>query len=112
MDGFTITIIGCLLLIILGMGATFVVAFRKVETILNETEKQIARAEKTFNDSTDFLADKIGQTIEKMDESNKRTNAWVRRITEDMKQTKEDLKKAEANTADCMRIHALRKDYE
>ena len=105
MDGFTITIIGCLLLIILGMGATVVVAFRKVETILNETEKQIAGAEHTFKESTDFLASELGRTITVLNQNARNTNAWVKKM-------QDDVKRAENNTNECMRLHALRKNYE
>ena len=87
-----------------GMCAYMVTLINRVEELVKQTEYQINSAEMTFKQSTDYLASEIGRTVTAMNTNAKNTNAWVKKM-------QEDVRAAEKNTAECMRIHALRKEY-
>ena len=102
MELIIICIIGA---IVAGISAYTIVIINRTEHLIKVTERQIKDAELYFKHSTDNLAEEIRSTVRAMNTNAKNTNAWVKKM-------QDDVKRAEANTADCMRIHALRKEYE
>ena len=102
MEIIVICIIGA---IVAGVSAYTVALVNKTEQLIKQTERQIRDAELYFKHSTDNLADEIRSTVRAMNTNAKNTNLWIKKM-------QDDVKRAESNTAECMRIHALRKEYE
>ena len=102
MEFIAICIIGA---IVAGVSAYTVVLINRLEHLIEETGSQIRDAEIFVKKSNDNLAEEIRSTVRAMNTNAKNTNLWVKKM-------QDDVKRAEANTAECMRIHALRKDYE